>query len=54
MEIIKKEDLSLFMAQIDRKLSVVEVKGDSVENLFSARLMLKELFSMIEKKDGDD
>ena len=35
---------------IDSKMSEIEVKGDSVEKLFSCRIMIKELFSNIKEE----
>ncbi len=41
--IITKEGLPQIIADIDSRLSQVEVKGESVTHLFIARAMFKEL-----------
>lgn len=35
--------------EIEKRLMLVEVKGDSVEQLFSSRVLLKQLLQEIEK-----
>ncbi len=52
--IIDKGDMDVIqlMVEIDTKLSLLEVKGDSVNNLFFARRLFKELFDSV-KKDED-
>lgn len=48
-------DIKNVLFQIASKLSLVEVKGDSVEALFASRFMLKELFEKIEEiEEGED
>jgi hypothetical protein len=56
MIIIKREDAKNIMIEIIKRLSEVEVKGESVEHLFMARVMLKQLLEASEeqqeKKEG--
>ena len=40
-----EKNIRELLSQVDAKLFQIEVKGDSVQNLFSARVMLKELFT---------
>jgi len=47
MQVLKNKDLQNGFAQIDALLSNVEVKGDSVQHIFKARSILKELYSQI-------
>jgi hypothetical protein len=44
-----EKNIRELLSQVDAKLFQIEVKGDSVQNLFSARVMLKELFSNLEE-----
>jgi len=49
---MKPEDKQNFIKviiEIDQRLRQVEVKGDSVESLLAARMMLKQLASELEK-----
>lgn len=47
--LIKIENPKSLIEEIDMKLGTIEVKGDSVASLFTARLILKELFNSIEE-----
>jgi hypothetical protein len=43
-------DAKDFILQINIKLQGIEVKGDSVGNLFTAEVMLKQLFDNLKEK----
>jgi hypothetical protein len=43
-----KEDIQNLLVQIDSRLTLVEVKGESVQHLFSSRLMLKDVLEKIQ------
>lgn len=45
--ILEKENLPAILGNIDNLLSQVEVKGESVGNLFSARVLIKEIFDSV-------
>lgn len=51
MFIIKNDKLPNMLAELDSNLSTIEVKGESVANLFKSRMILKDLFSSIEKME---
>ena len=46
---ITKDNPKEFLAQLINQLALVEVKGDSVEHLFVARMGLRELFEAIQE-----
>lgn len=48
---IEDENLREIFTRIDTSLGNVEVKGDSVSHLFTARTLLKDLFTRIEKRE---
>jgi hypothetical protein len=56
--IIRKDGAKEHILQIQNQLMSIEVKGDSVEHLYIARKMLKDLFDSLEeykeeeKKEG--
>ena len=43
-----------FISTISEVLARVEVKGDSVEYIFKARMMLKELYESIKEKEEEE
>lgn len=50
MQVLKGENLKNAFVQMDTHLAEVEVKGSSVQNIFSARNILMELFKLIEEE----
>ena len=58
MILIKRDDAKALLVEIMKRLSDVEVKGDSVEHLFMARVILKQIIDASEdykedvKKEG--
>lgn len=48
MILIKRDDAKALLLEIMRRLSDVEVKGDSVEHLFMARVILKQVLDASE------
>lgn len=54
MYVIKKDGVLEQIEQIDSKLGLIEVKGDSVAQLWAARMMLKEVYGLIEKVDDKE
>lgn len=50
MILIKREDAKNIMLEIIKRLSEVEVRGDSVEHLFMARIMIKQLLDASEEQ----
>lgn len=55
MQVLKSDNLASQLGQVDNLLSLIEVKGDSVVNLFKARTILKGLFDLIkEEKEKPD
>ena len=58
MILINREDAKNLLFEIMKRLSDVEVKGDSVEHLFMARVILKQIIDASEdykedvKKEG--
>ena len=39
-----EDDLKEILSQLSNRLAMVEVKGDSVEQLFASRLLIKQLY----------
>jgi hypothetical protein len=54
MEKIVSDNLTQVFNQIDNNLSLIEVRGLSVEILFRTRIMLKSLFEKIEKVEAEE
>lgn len=52
--IIEDSELVEEFKKLDLTLGNIEVKGDSVANLFNARMILKNLFSKIKEKKEDE
>lgn len=48
MLVIKNDNARQIVLEISNHLANVEVKGDSVEHLYAARVILKQLFDSIE------
>ena len=48
MILIKRDDAKALLVEIMKRLSDVEVKGDSVEHLFMARVILKQVLDASE------
>ena len=48
MILIKRDDAKALLVEIMKRLSDVEVKGDSVEHLFMARVILKQVLDVSE------
>jgi hypothetical protein len=46
---INLEDAQNFFEKIDLELGKIEVKGDSVEHLYLARLLFKKIFESLEE-----
>lgn len=51
MFILKNENLPKMMADLDTLLSFTEVKGESVSHIMKSRMIIKDLFSLIEEID---
>ena len=53
---IKDDEMNVmeFLAKCDTELARVEVKGDSVEHLHIARLVLRQVLSNIEREEDKD
>lgn len=45
----ENDEISILMVKMDSRMSLIEVKGDSVEHLLTARIMLKTLKEEYEK-----
>lgn len=50
----KYEDIKTLIIKMDSRLSLIEVKGDSVEHLLTVRIMLKTLKEEIEKIEEEE
>ena len=44
---MKKKEIEDLILKMDSRLNLIEVKGDSVEHLLTARIMLKEVIKFI-------
>lgn len=53
MFVIRDENLQKLFIDLDRMLSLVEVKGDSVQHLFTARNMINEFYKKIEEEEDE-
>lgn len=45
---MKKKEVSELILKMDSRLSMIEVKGDSVEHLLTTRIMLKEIMKFVD------
>jgi hypothetical protein len=54
MKYIIKDGVKEHILQIQQHLMSIEVKGDSVEHMYAARKMLKELFDNLEEYKEDE
>jgi len=50
MKYISEINIKEYLTQVDLKLNLLEVKGESVSYLFYARSMLQELYKGIEEE----
>ncbi len=48
-----KDEIQRLISGMDSRLNLIEVKGDSVEHLLTARIMLKEILKIVEENDSE-